>query len=220
MKRLTNDNPQNNTETALNLFFVKDGQAWVRRGGQEPNCPDVSLCDFMRRILRSNEIDVDESSDQELSDALFDMLFYGVDTADGLIALLYSAGWAFAELREKLKRYEDTCMEPEDIAALRHSAEITRRACQPFLAAEAAGTLFVLPCKLHEPVYVINGGEICEAIPCDVKIMRLLGKQKDSLLFSTWETGSFCDSDIGKTVFLTREEAEAALPKLQAGDWA
>ena len=37
MKRLTNDNPQNNTETALNLFFVKDGQAWVRRGGPEPD---------------------------------------------------------------------------------------------------------------------------------------------------------------------------------------
>ena len=113
MKRLTTDNPRNNIETALNLFYVKDGQAWVRGGGPEPDCPDVPLCDFMRRILRTNEIGVDESNDQELSDALFDMLFYGVDTADGLIALLYSAGWAFAELRERLKAYEDAA-EPEE----------------------------------------------------------------------------------------------------------
>ena len=117
MKRLTTDNPQTNIETALNLFYVKDGQAWVRGGGPEPDCPDVTLCDFMRRILRANEIDMDESSDQELSDELFDMLFYGVDTADGLIALLYAAGWAFAELRERLKAYEETGLTPEEVGA-------------------------------------------------------------------------------------------------------
>ena len=96
MKRLTTDNPQNNTDAARNLFFIKDGEAWVRRGSPEPDYPDISLLSLMRRILATYGIHLEELDDQELSNELFDMLFYGPETTEGLIALLYSAGWAFA----------------------------------------------------------------------------------------------------------------------------
>jgi hypothetical protein len=46
MKRLTIDQPENNTETALNLFYVKDGEAWARGGGEAPDYPDVRLTDL------------------------------------------------------------------------------------------------------------------------------------------------------------------------------
>ena len=32
--RLTTDNPQNNVETALNLFYIKDGETYVRVAGR------------------------------------------------------------------------------------------------------------------------------------------------------------------------------------------
>ena len=37
--RLTTDNPQNNVETALNLFYIKDGETYVRGGGPAPDYP-------------------------------------------------------------------------------------------------------------------------------------------------------------------------------------
>lgn len=36
MKRLTTDAPKTNLESALNLFYAKDGEAWVLRGGSVP----------------------------------------------------------------------------------------------------------------------------------------------------------------------------------------
>lgn len=33
MNRLTTDKPRDNTETALNLFYIKGHETWVRGGG-------------------------------------------------------------------------------------------------------------------------------------------------------------------------------------------
>lgn len=117
MKRLTTDSQKNNLESALNLFYAKDGEAWVLRGGSEPNYVDVTLFDYIRSAIlnvlgcKCPILDLDN---EELGDVLYDWLFYGNSTVEGLIATLYTAAWAFAELRERLKMYEDRESEMEN----------------------------------------------------------------------------------------------------------
>ncbi len=106
MKRLATDKPRNNTETALNLFFIKDGETWVRGGSSDPCVHDVTLNEFIRRVAHEHKADelFDlDTNDVELSEQMADALFYGIDTMEGLIATLYTVGWAFAELRSKAK---------------------------------------------------------------------------------------------------------------------
>ena len=107
MERLTTDHPQSNTENALNLFYGKDGEVWVRGGGPAPEYPDVSLYEFIRKIILEHNADIEtDLSNEDLADELYERLFDGPETIEGLIATLYTAAWAFAELRERLKRYE------------------------------------------------------------------------------------------------------------------
>lgn len=117
MKRLTTDTPSDNIQAALNLFYVKDGWTWVRGGGPAPEYRDVSLCDYIRDIVRvhipSEKLPAD---DDKLSMVMSEWLLEGYGTAEGIIATLYTAGWAFAELRHKLMRYEDTGPVPKEDA--------------------------------------------------------------------------------------------------------
>ena len=106
--RLTTDNPQNNVETALNLFYIKDGETYVRGGGPAPDYPDISLNEYARQIIKTHAPDsYMELSDDELSMMMAEWSFEGPDTIEGLIATLYTAAWAFSDLREHLKRRED-----------------------------------------------------------------------------------------------------------------
>ena len=96
----------------------------------------------------------------------------------------------------------------------------------------------VLPCKVGDTVYSKDGkaAEIEEFIVDNRDIMAMVSFQcnydcKDCA-FNSWHTEysgeSSCDGeygtaivsleDFGKTVFLTREEAEAALAKMNGGE--
>lgn len=119
MKRLTTDNPQDNIETSLNLFYAKDGWTWIRGGGPAPDYADVSLNDFVRMLVKANIPDAElPEDDDDLSDLMYEWLIDDPDSAEGIISLLYTSGWAFAELRHRLSAYEDTGLEPEQIYAL------------------------------------------------------------------------------------------------------
>lgn len=120
MKRLTTDTPDGNLENALNLFFVRNGEAWVRGGGPYPDFPDITLDEYIReavKMLLGSALE--ELSDEDLHDVMAEWLFDGHESCNGLISTLYTAAWAFAEIRERLKLYEDM---------------------------EARGCLIVLPC--------------------------------------------------------------------------
>lgn len=161
MKRLTTNTPKDNYETALNLFYIKDQWAWVRGGGPAPDYPDVSLCDYIRLIAKAHIPDAELPEDDEECDIFMcEMLFDEPETVEGLIATLYTAGWAFASLRGKLMQYEDTGLSPEDIISAVDKAKI---ACalhelndykdlgsidhiRDLLHAEKDGRLVVLPC--------------------------------------------------------------------------
>lgn len=190
LTRLTTDVPKDNVENALNLFYVKDGWTWIRSGGPAPDYADMPLHDFVRMLVKPNipEVELPEDNDA-LSDLMCDWLTYDPDSAEGIISLLYTVGWAFAELRHRLVCYED-----------RHEQ----------------GSLVVLPCKVGDTVY-ISGHEYAAQI--DEIVIKANGGitffwleyDRGPELEELWDYGEFTPKDIGKTVFLTREEAERAL---------
>ena len=116
---IVTDDPQGNVEAALNLVFVKNSEVYVRGYGPAPDFDDARLYDMARDLLRKYSPEtlenVDLSDDNELSWAIAEMLFDGTDTMEGVIALLYTMAWAFAETRERLRMYEETRLSPLDL---------------------------------------------------------------------------------------------------------
>ena len=54
---------------------------------------------------------------------MYEWMFDGTESVNGLIATLYTAAWAFSELRHRLAAYEDTGMEPDDFCNVIHKPE-------------------------------------------------------------------------------------------------
>lgn len=143
MKRLTTDNPKDNIENALNLFYAKDGWTWVRGGGPAPDYADMSLCDFVRMLVKANIPDAELPEDDDaLSDLMHEWLIDDPDSAEGIISLLYTAGWAFAELRHRLSLWENTGLNLEHLQA---NSDIDFARAVKVLCADADGRLVVLP---------------------------------------------------------------------------
>ena len=109
MDRLTTDKPTSNVGHAHNLFYAKDGMwTWIRGGGPAPDYKDISLCSFARKLCAEHIPDEDlPADDVNLNWQMSEWLLDGPESLAGLIALLYTAGWAFADLRQRLKYYED-----------------------------------------------------------------------------------------------------------------
>lgn len=103
MNRITTDHPSDNIETALNLFYIKNGETWVRGGGPGPEFPDVSLFDYLREIVQTHGLEIDISDETAIGLSVYESLL------EGIVATLYTAGWAFAELRARLELYENIC---------------------------------------------------------------------------------------------------------------
>ena len=116
----------------------------------------------------------------------------------------------------RLAAYEDTGVEPEDLNRAFNETAILKLAAQALsttpdhlrdlLQAENDGRLVVLPCKAGSLIYVGRRPAI---------ITRFFGYVRERYFHAV-----FCDEnkgidipfeELGKTVFLTREEAEAAL---------
>lgn len=218
MKRLTTNCPDNNLDAALNLFYIKDFETWVRGGGDGPDYPDIRLYDFIRKAAKILLPDLDFPMDDDGVDyAMGELLLDGPDEPTGLLALLYTAAWSYAELRGRLMQYEDTGLSPQACAEAREAGKvlsscgISFRRFAELLTAERDGRLVVLPCKVGDKLYRVFDGNISEHEVQNMKYFAIQGK---------WdiETYPFCpcvESSIGKTVFLTREEAEKALEAMK-----
>lgn len=217
MKRLTTDNPKDNTENALNLFYIKDRETWVRRYGPPPEYLDISLDNLMRGLIAKFLPEVEcPQNPVDFSFMMAEWLYADeVDTMEGTLALLYNAAWAYAELRHRLMAYEDTGLIPED---LRSTVDIDYVRIVELLKAEAEGRLLVPPCKVGQAVYFVledlpciypetNGWYIGEAVVTEVCTRGFSVDPIDG----GEEVFFYPYDDIGKIVFLTRGEAEAAL---------
>ena len=223
MKRLTTNCPDNNLDAALNLFYVKDFETWVRGGGDGPDYPDIRLYDFIRKAAKILLPDLDFPMDDDGVDyAMGELLLDGPDEPTGLLALLYTAAWSYAELRGRLMQYEDTGLEPAMCANYKTfedeaiSKGVTFKRIVELMEADRAGRLVVLPVRpvltqsIGSMLYIIEDGEIVEDSLCEALVG--MGRNGEIYIFYTTLSDqiSFGQADIGKTVFLTREAAEKA----------
>ena len=101
-----------------------------------------------------------------------------------------------AKAFDRLAAYEETGLEPEELAQ-----------------AKKEGRLVVLPCDVGDKLYDVTLGEVREKIV--ISLSMLLSKSVNHLVIHAENFRNAVTSyelqDIGKTVFLTREAAEAAL---------
>lgn len=223
MKRLTTNCPDNNLDAALNLFYIKDFETWVRGGGDGPDYPDIRLYDFIRKAAKILLPDLDFPMDDDGVDyAMGELLLDGPDEPTGLLALFYTAAWSYAELRGRLMQYEDTGLEPAMCANYKTFEDEAISKGVPFkrivelMEADKAGRLVVLPVRpvltqsIGSMLYIIEDGEIVEDSLCEALVG--MGSNGEINIFYTTLSDqiSFEQADIGKTVFLTREAAEKA----------
>lgn len=127
----------------------------------------------------------------------------------------------------RLAAYEDTGRTPEEITALgnlfdyvlEESKTLTGQLAllnriRDLARADKDGRLVVLPCKVGDTLFRVFDGNISEH---EVQNMKYFARQRrlgiDMTPFFP-DAGKF----IGKTVFLTREEAEAALEAKKNGN--
>ena len=116
---------------------------------------------------------------------------------------------------ERLASYEDTNLLPEQVDVDHEAAETLRDLCQycdldrleELARADKDGRVVVLPCKVGDKLYRVFDGKISE---------HRVGSMRYLVIQGRWDidTTPFCsyvESSIGKTIFLTREEAEKAL---------
>lgn len=160
---------------------------------------------FLHAAIGGKEIDWKQSRDSTLN-----VLING-PTSNGFGKDIFRK--MARDLYGRLKAYEDIAELCGGFDHLRELAE-----------ADKDGRLVVLPCKVGDTVYMIerifdidNG--ICDEI-CARKVIGHGGNNLNKL----WLIGSgvICNayifvSEFGKTVFLTREEAEAALEAKRDG---
>lgn len=119
---------------------------------------------------------------------------------------------------ERLAAYEDTGLSPEKVSWMKEVVEAafdndTSRIerAHNLHVADKEGRCVVLPCKVGDKLYRVFAGEIFE---------HRVGRMKYFAIQGQWdiETYPFCpcvESSIGKTVFLTHEEAERALQEME-----
>ena len=163
----------------------------------------------------------------DIGDSLLDEIaFINPDDAEGLYNLReiaqHGSDELLYEIANRLAEYEDTGLEPEKIAFLKNvvddafsdKPEFTEH-IRELLRAEKDGRLVVPPCKVGDTVWIKG-----DKFPAEIEEIRITD---DGVYFAyveydkgyeeteVWDNGEFTLSDIGKTVFLTREAAEKAL---------
>ena len=119
----------------------------------------------------------------------------------------YDAFFDYSMAVKRLGHYEDTGLEPEDLKKAFNETAILKLAAQALnttpdhirdlIKAEKNGRMVVLPCKVGDTVYQIDAERVYES---EVKW----------IIFDCDDI-AFDERAIGGSIFLTRDEAEAAL---------
>lgn len=138
------------------------------------------------------------------------------------------------EVWERLKAYEDTGLTPEKVLPKDKADEIALKLMRladleslcsytrlrELAGADREGRVVVLPCKVGDTLWVIGRDNVPRKMELEAPDIRTVCTDEDNLCMSTCnrKPDGFCayrlrndGADIGKTVFLTREEAERAL---------
>lgn len=116
----------------------------------------------------------------------------------------------------RLAAYEDTERTPEEIDMDHEAAEQLRHLCrncdidrlEELADADRAGRLVVLPCKVGDGLWTFCSHPVKQVYSFTVTDISTLNGRT---MLNTSRCGVIDARDVGKTVFLTREEAKAAL---------
>ena len=130
---------------------------------------------------------------------------------------------------ERLKDYEDAGLSPQACAEAREIEE-TLSGCDysisrmvELMKADVEGRVVVLPCKVGDTVYFVNAKQILEftvvGYAVDETGISWVYSEHVDKTGHTYER-TFSPDRTGKTTFLTREEAEKALRKMQGKEKA
>lgn len=123
---------------------------------------------------------------------------------------------------DRLAAYEDTGLEPEAVEtvklalAAKHLVDLETLNNTPIsrlvelAEADKDGRLVMLPCKVGDTVYFALIGRIIEK-----QVFSIVSFSNSTRIYCGGTSEYFRPEDIGKTVFLTREEAEKALQEME-----
>ena len=132
----------------------------------------------------------------------------------------YDGNCTQKEVWERLKAYEDSRLSPQACAEAREIEEalssddysISRMV--ELMKADVEGRVVVLPCKVGETVYFVNAKQILEfavvGYAVDEAGISWVYSEHVDKTGHTYER-TFSPDRIGKTTFLSREEAEKAM---------
>ena len=128
----------------------------------------------------------------------------------------YNGSCSQRKVWERLKAYEDTKLEPAMCANYKTfedeaiSKGVTFKRIVALMEADRAGRLVVLPCKVGDMVYFTLLGRIIEK-----QVFSIVSFSDSTRIYCGGTSEYFRPEDIGKTFFLTREEAEKALEAMK-----
>lgn len=205
MKRLTSDDTKS-IFYDLNLFFAKDNEVWIRGGGPEPDYQDCTLVNWIGRVADKHNLEIYARDAVNLGDEMYDCLQYGIDTIEGVVALLHTAAVQATTMRSRLKEIEDILGDDYDLDRLKELVEANRE-----------GRCVVLPCKVGDKLYKISENSVKEVVAQSVVLM-LSHTVNHLTVHVANERGAMTEveiKDFGKTIFLTHEESESALEKMK-----
>lgn len=179
-------------ELSHNCCYIKENNARYRDYQNDYDARELAR-KLMRRYTGIELSNNDETFDEEIAG----MLCLDAFEQEGLIALFYCNLWAMADLREKLKEYEDL---------------------------EEKGLLLKLENKydritIGEDIYIINE-EKRTIKNARISFVKELWNDYDGFRGEYRYSGGYIFEyeEFGKTVFLSESEAEDALKQLQDND--
>lgn len=189
MKRLTsnkNTSGMSMIELAHNSCYI-DNKRNTRYRDYEL---DIDSRQLVRNLMKDIcDEDLTGLSDEEFDEYMGSMLSVEIDSTIGLLAVFYRNLWAMTDLREKLKEYEDS---------------------------EEQGRLIKLPCKVGDTVYGMSMGKFISLTVNEISIFCMKGEKIiNAKCQSSDEFRNYVEREFGKTVFLTKSEAEAKLEELR-----
>ncbi len=169
------------TELAHNCCYTKDKRARYRDYDSDIDARELAIKLLDRYAGISNKFACDEDFDEFMSG----VLRFGLNNRIGLIAAFYQNLWAMADLRERLKEYEDL--------------EEQRR-------------LLKLPCAVGDYA-LFSDGDIRPVVYITVSNNHediVVGCQNGINISMNFQYGSWC-----KGFFKTRQEAEDKLAEME-----
>lgn len=135
---------------------------------------------------------------------------------DGYWRVNFSGVQYQADFVDRLAAYEDSGLSPEDAAnlhaILRLGDGMTLMRLRELAVADQEGRVIVLPCKRGDELWTYCNYPVKRVYSFTVSDVSTLNGRT---VLNTLGLGTIRPEDIGKTVFLTRKEAEKALAEME-----